>query len=57
MKDNEIEDHLIIEAAELAANEVCGKSDGEIVERARDLIEEAIRHAIDRSIGDFALGY
>ena len=57
MKDNEIEDHLIIEAAELAANEICGQSDGEIVERARDLIEEAIRHAIDRGIGDFALGY
>jgi carbon-monoxide dehydrogenase medium subunit len=57
MKENEIEDHLIIEAAELAADEICGKSDGEMVERARDLIEEAIRHAIDRSIGDFALGY
>lgn len=57
MKDNEIEDHLIIEAAELTADEVCGKSDGEMVERTRELIEEAIRHAIDRSIGDFALGY
>ncbi len=57
MKDNEIDDHLIMEAAEIAADEVCKDCDSETVERTRDLIEEAIRHAIDRSIGDFALGY
>jgi carbon-monoxide dehydrogenase medium subunit len=57
MRENPIDDHLIIEAAEIAADEVCGKSDTETVERTRELIEEAIRHAIDRAIGDFALGY
>ena len=57
MKGNPIDDHLIIDAAEAAANEVCGESDPETTERTRELIEEAIRHAIDRSIGDFALGY
>ena len=57
MRENPIDDHLIIEAAEIAADEVCGKSDTETIERTRELIEEAIRHAIDRAIGDFALGY
>ncbi|OPY73407.1 MAG: Carbon monoxide dehydrogenase medium chain [Syntrophorhabdus sp. PtaU1.Bin058] len=57
MKGNPIDDHLIIDAADIAAGEVCGDSDPELLERARELIEEAIRHAIDRSIGDFALGY
>jgi carbon-monoxide dehydrogenase medium subunit len=57
MKDNPIDDYLIIDAAEMAAGEVCGESDPETLERTRELIEEAIRHAIDRSIGDFALGY
>jgi carbon-monoxide dehydrogenase medium subunit len=57
MKDNPIDDHLIIDAADIAAGEVCGESDPETLERTRELIEEAIRHAIDRSIGDFALGY
>jgi aerobic carbon-monoxide dehydrogenase medium subunit len=57
MKGNPIDDHLIIDASETAAEEVCNGSDAETVERARELIEEAIRHAIDRSIGDFALGY
>jgi CO/xanthine dehydrogenase FAD-binding subunit len=57
MKDNPIDDHLIIDAADIAANEICGDNDPEITERTREVIEEAIRHAIDRSIGDFALGY
>jgi len=57
MKDNPIDDHLIIDAADIAAGEVCGDSDPEVLDRTRELIEEAIRHAIDRSIGDFALGY
>ncbi len=57
MKGNPIDDHLIIDAADVAAGEVCGDSDPETLERTRELIEEAIRHAIDRSIGDFALGY
>jgi carbon-monoxide dehydrogenase medium subunit len=57
MKGNPIDDHLIMDAAEIAAGEVCGDSDDETIERTRELIEEAIRHAIDRSIGDFALGY
>jgi CO/xanthine dehydrogenase FAD-binding subunit len=57
MKDNPIDDHLIIDAADIAAGEVCGDSDPETLDRTRELIEEAIRHAIDRSIGDFALGY
>ena len=57
MKGNPIDDHLIIDAADIAAGEVCGDSDPEVLDRTRELIEEAIRHAIDRSIGDFALGY
>jgi len=57
MTGNPIDDHLIIDAADMAAEEVCGASDPETMERTRELIEEAIRHAIDRSIGDFALGY
>lgn len=57
MKDNPIDDHLIIDAADIAAGEVCGDSDPETLDRVREVIEEAIRHAIDRSIGDFALGY
>lgn len=57
MMGNPIDDHLIIDAADMAAQEVCGTEDPETMERARELIEEAIRHAIDRSIGDFALGY
>jgi carbon-monoxide dehydrogenase medium subunit len=58
MVGSPIDDHLIIDASEIAAGEICGdESDAETVERVRDLIEEAIRHAIDRSIGDFALGY
>jgi len=57
MKDNPIDDHLIIDAADIAAGEVCGDSNPETLDRAREVIEEAIRHAIDRSIGDFALGY
>jgi aerobic carbon-monoxide dehydrogenase medium subunit len=57
MKGNPIDDYLIIDAAETAASEVCGESESKTAERTRDLIEEAIRHALDRSIGDFALGY
>ncbi len=57
MKGNPIDDHLILDAADVAAGEVCGESDPETLERTRELIDEAIRHAIDRSIGDFALGY
>lgn len=57
MKDNPIDDHLIIDAADIAAGEVCGDSDPETLDRTREVIEEAIRHAVDRSIGDFALGY
>jgi len=57
MKGNPIDDHLIIDAADVATGEVCGSADSETLERANQVIEEAIRHAIDRSIGDFALGY
>jgi CO/xanthine dehydrogenase FAD-binding subunit len=57
MKGNPIDDHLIIDAADAAATEICGSPDSEVTERTREVIEEAIRHAIDRSIGDFALGY
>ena len=57
MKGNPIDDHLIIDAADTAATEVYAAYGPDITERTRELIEEAIRHAIDRSIGDFALGY
>ncbi len=57
MKGNPIDDHLIMDAADAAATEICGSPDSETTERTREVIEEAIRHAIDRSIGDFALGY
>jgi aerobic carbon-monoxide dehydrogenase medium subunit len=57
MKNNPIDDHLIIDTADTAATEICAAYGPETTERTRELIEEAIRHAIDRSIGDFALGY
>lgn len=58
MKNNPIDDYLIIDTSAVATDEICGEEyDEETKERVRDLIEEAIRHAIDRSIGDFALGY
>jgi len=57
MKGNPIDNYLIMDTADKAAEEACNQCDDETKERTRDLIEEAIRHAIDRAIGDFALGY
>jgi len=57
MKGNEIDDYLIMDTADKAAEEVFSQHDEDIRRTARHLIEEAIRHAIDRAVGDFALGY
>lgn len=57
MVGNPIDDYLVMDAAEAAANAVCDKLDLDLVEKTRDVIDEAIRHALDRAIGDFALGY
>jgi carbon-monoxide dehydrogenase medium subunit len=57
MKEKPIDNDLIEETAYSVAKEVGEGSDPEIQERAKELIEEAIRQAVDRAIGDFALGY
>ncbi|NWG01647.1 MAG: FAD binding domain-containing protein [Syntrophaceae bacterium] len=57
MKDKPIDNDLIEETARAAAKEVGGRSDAEAEGRAQELIEEAIRQAVDRAIGEFALGY
>jgi len=50
-------DGVSIEAIEKAAEEVGSGAEPETAERAREVIEEAIRQAVDLAIGDFALGY
>jgi len=57
MKAKPIDNDLIEETAETASKEVGEKFDPETQERARELIEEALRQAVDRAIGEFALGY
>ncbi len=57
MKGKPIDNDLIEETAEAASKEVGEGRDLETQERARELIEEAIRQAVDRAIGEFALGY
>ena len=57
MKGKPIDNDLIEETAHAAAKEVGEGSDPETQERAKELIEEAIRQAVDRAIGEFALGY
>jgi carbon-monoxide dehydrogenase medium subunit len=57
MKEKPIDNDLIEETAHAASKEVGEGSDPETQERARELIEEALRQAVDRAIGDFALGY
>jgi CO/xanthine dehydrogenase FAD-binding subunit len=57
MKGKAIDNDLIDETIEAAAKEVSTGADTETVEKAKDLIEEAIRQAVDLAIGDFALGY
>ncbi len=57
MKGKPIDNDLIDETAHSAAKEVGEGSDPETQERAKELIEEAIRQGVDRAIGEFALGY
>jgi len=57
MKEKPIDNDLIEETARAAAKELSDRSDIETQERTRELVEEAIRQAVDRAIGDFALGY
>ena len=57
LKGKAIDNDLIDEAIEKAAEEIGAGADPETAERARELIEEAIRQAVDLAIGDFALGY
>jgi CO/xanthine dehydrogenase FAD-binding subunit len=57
MKGNQIDNDLIEETAHAAAKEVGEGCDPETQGRAKELIEEAIRQAVDRAIGEFALGY
>lgn len=57
MKGKAIDNDLIEETAQAAAEEVSEGADTETTERVKDLIEEAIRQAVDLAIGDFALGY
>jgi carbon-monoxide dehydrogenase medium subunit len=57
MKGKPIDNDLIEETAHAAAKEVGEGSDPETQERAKELIEEAIRQGVDRAIGEFALGY
>jgi aerobic carbon-monoxide dehydrogenase medium subunit len=57
MKEKPIDNDLIEETAHAASKEVGDGSDPETQERVRELIEEAIRQAVDRAIGEFALGY
>jgi CO/xanthine dehydrogenase FAD-binding subunit len=52
-----IDNDLIDEAIEKAAEEAGAGAEPETAERAREVIEEAIRQAVDLAIGDFALGY
>jgi len=57
MKGNPIDNDLIEETAQAASKEIGEGSDPETHERLKQLIEEAIRQAVDRAIGEFALGY
>jgi len=57
MKEKPIDNDLIEETAHAASKEVGEGSDPETRQRARELIEEALRQAVDRAIGEFALGY
>jgi CO/xanthine dehydrogenase FAD-binding subunit len=57
MKGKAIDNDLIEETAQAAAREVADRSGMETLGKAKELIEEAIRQAVDRAIGDFALGY
>ena len=57
MKEKPIDNDLIEETAHAASKEVGEGSDPETQQRARELIEEALRQAVDRAIGEFALGY
>lgn len=57
MKGKAIDNDLIEETAKASAKEVTGASDTEAEERVKELVEEALRQAIDRAIGDFAMGY
>jgi CO/xanthine dehydrogenase FAD-binding subunit len=57
MKEKPIDNDLIEETAEAASKEVGEGFGPETQERARGLIEEALRQAVDRAIGEFALGY
>lgn len=57
MKGKPIDNDLIEETAQAASKEIGQESDPETQERLKQLVEEAIRQAVDRAIGDFALGY
>ena len=57
MKGKAIDNDVIEETAQAAAQEVSEGADPETTESVKELIEEAIRQAVDRAIGDFALGY
>jgi carbon-monoxide dehydrogenase medium subunit len=57
MGGNPIDNDLIEQTAQTAAQEISGGSDSETTERVKELIEEALRQAVDRAIGEFALGY
>ena len=57
MKGKAIDNDLIEETAQAAAKEASHGADPETTERIKELIEEAIRQAVDLAIGDFALGY
>jgi carbon-monoxide dehydrogenase medium subunit len=57
MKGNPIDNDLIEETAQIAFQEVCEMANLEATKSVKELIEEAIRQAVDRAIGDFALGY
>jgi carbon-monoxide dehydrogenase medium subunit len=57
MKGKPIDNDLIEETAHAAAKEVGEGSDPQTQDRAKELIEEAVRQAVDRAIGEFALGY
>lgn len=57
LKGKAIDNDLIEEVAQVAAREMSDGSDRETMDRVKELIEEAIRQAVDLAIGDFALGY
>jgi carbon-monoxide dehydrogenase medium subunit len=57
MKGKQIDNDLIEETAHVAAKEIGEGAGPETQGSAKDLIEEAIRQAVDRAIGEFALGY